>query len=82
MINWPLELVIPYKELVDRGLNTKASNLHPLIDKLLREIVSDKIKSQQPQIKFQAWHYTYIRFQDTTEKYYITVMPGEAPKKG
>lgn len=77
-----MKFEIQYKDLIDRGLNQKASNLHPQIDRLLREIIEDKVKSAFPKIRNQPWHYTNIRWSGLTEKYFIVIAPGKPVQKG
>lgn len=74
---------IPWSELINRGLNKKIPDLKPQIDKLLAAVVVDEIKKRFPKYKnTSAWHYEYIRFLDTSEKYMVTVAPGLPKLKG
>ncbi len=73
---------VKWSDLINRGLNIKASNLHPLIDKLLREVCNDEVKKKYPRVRFPEWHFTLIKWEATLEKYRITIAPGKPTIKG
>jgi len=79
----PFNMEVPWEELVNRGLNQKAQNLKPQIDKLLVQVVTDEVKKRFPKYKqHSAWHYTFIKWESTTEKYRLTIAPGLPTPKG
>lgn len=77
-----LELIIKWEELVDRGLNEKVENLHPQIEKYLKETITDKYKSTYPKERFPLWHYKSIRFSSLTDTYFISIGKGLGVAKG
>ncbi len=79
----PFNMEIPWIELINSGLNKKVPDLKPQIDKLLAIIVTDEVKKRFPKYKFPtAWHYEYIKWEDTSEKYRLTIAPGFPKQKG
>lgn len=77
-----IDLEVKFEELINRGLNTKAISLHPQIDRLLKEIVNDKVKAMFPRVKQQPWHYVKLKYSDVSEKYFVTIAPGAPVLKG
>lgn len=74
--------IVSITELRERGLNEKAENLHPQIERLLREILSDRVKRYFPKNPNQPWHFVKIHYDSAVEKYHIQLAPGFALKKG
>lgn len=79
----PFNMEVLWVELINRGLNKKVPDLKPQIDKILALIITDEVKKRFPKYKFPtAWHFEYIKFWDTTEKYTMTIAPGFPKQKG
>ena len=77
-----MDLDTKWEELINRGLNTKASNLTPLIDKFIREVCLEHLKTKYPKAKFHQFHFKKIKWEQTLNKYKVTIAPGLPVQKG
>ncbi len=77
-----MSLEVEFKELINRGLNLKAENIHPQVDRLLKEIIKERVQTAFPKTRNQPWHYISIRYSNSSDKYTIVIAPGHAPQKG
>lgn len=80
--NIELHIEIKWKDLVDRGLNEKIENLHPQIEKYIKEICTEKYKNAFPTERFPLWHFIKIHFSSLTDTYFITIGKGLGAAKG
>lgn len=79
----PFNMEIPWNELINRGLNKKALDLTPQINKYLKAIITDEIKKRFPKYKFYtSWHYKFIKWNEPSMKYIIVIAPGFPTLKG
>ena len=77
-----LSLQIKWEDLVNNGLNIRAKNIKPLIDRHLFDLITLELRKRFPRIKQQPWHYVSIRYSVPTEIYYIEIAPGWAKPVG
>jgi hypothetical protein len=84
MTNMPdtLSFTITWKDMLDRGLNEKVMELHPQIEKYLKEICTEKYKNAFPKERFPIWHFVKIHFSSLTDTYFITIGKGLGAAKG
>ena len=77
-----LSFNIKWEDLIDRGLNEKVKDLHPQIEKYIKEICTEKYKNHFPKERFPLWHFKKIFFSSLTDTYFISIGKGLGAVKG